>query len=94
MELVDALKGERWVWFRFVMSGGRERRINHVQWENGEVSAYAQEVSGKDLHLIVQLPRDKVGKRSHVKIRVAGAGEYVFKLNAPWFHTWVKELVF
>lgn len=41
MVLQHALKGDRWVWLRFVLERGKDSQIEGVSWDRGELSSVA-----------------------------------------------------
>ena len=92
MVLVDALQGERWVWFRFALEGGAGSRVARVGWEQGEITTYVQEAEGKDLRVIVQVPRDAVSARAHVSLEVESGPTYTFALGSRSLGRFLKEL--
>jgi hypothetical protein len=92
MVLVDALRGDEWIWFRFRLEGGAARRIARVAWEQGDISTYVQEASGKDLRLLVQVPRAAVSRRAHLSLEIAAGPTYTFALGDRSFGRFLKEL--
>jgi hypothetical protein len=82
MVLVDALRGDEWVWLRFRLEGGAMSRIESVSWEHGEVSSFVQEPVGRDLRVIVQMPRAPMTKKTRVSLRVVRGPSYRFALTA------------
>jgi hypothetical protein len=92
--LEDALKGPRNVWLRFRVEGGARHALKKVEWEHGEVKDVLASPEGKDLRIIVRLPRGEVTRRTRVTIRLSDGASYKFALSAPWFSTFVKGLLF
>lgn len=89
--LVDALRGEDWVWLRFAVRGGARERLEGVRWEHGAVDSYLAEASGQDLRIVVQVPRALVKSKSKVTLQVAG-GEYRFPLNSGTLGAFLRGL--
>lgn len=92
MVLVDALQGERWVWFRFALEGGALSRVARVGWEQGEITTYVQEAEGKDLRVIVQVPRAAVSASAHLSLEVESGPTYTFALGSRSLGRFLKEL--
>jgi len=82
MVLVDAFQGERWVWLRFLLEGGVGARVAQVSWERGPITACVQEPAGKDLRLVVQLPRAGVTRRTRLTVEVESGPIYTFALSS------------
>jgi len=81
MLLVDALKGDKWVWLRFRLEGGAAARVEKVTWEHGDIASFTQEPSGEDLRVVVQLPRAPITKKTRVSLKVAEGALYKFPLR-------------
>ena len=92
--LEDALKGPRNVWLRFRVEGGAHHSLKGVEWERGQVKEVLASPEGKDLRVIVRLPRSEVTRRTRVTIQLSDGASYKFALSAPWFSTFVKGLFF
>lgn len=90
--LVDALKGERFVWLRFTLEGGAARRVEHASWQRGAIGAFTQEPVGKDLRIVVQLPRSEVDKRARLQIELDSGASYRVSLNASTLAGFLKTL--
>jgi hypothetical protein len=90
--LVDALKGDQWIWFRFNLEGGALERVAGVGWEGGAVATLLQQAVRKDLQLTVQLPRARVSKKTHLTLTLQSGAVYKFALGAPTFTSFVKNL--
>jgi hypothetical protein len=92
MVLKDALFGDEWVWLRFHLEGGASARVDRVWWEQGDITTYVQEENGKDLRIIVQIPRAAVSKKTRVSLRVAAGPAYRFALRPSTLTSFFKEL--
>jgi hypothetical protein len=92
MVLKDALFGDEWVWLRFNLEGGASARVGRVWWEQGDITTYVQEENGKDLRIIVQIPRAAVSKKTRVSLRVAAGPAYRFALTPSTLTNFFKEL--
>lgn len=92
MVLKDALFGDEWVWLRFQLEGGASARVDRVWWEQGDIATYVQEASGKDLRIVVQIPRAAVTKKTRVSLRVAAGPAYRFALKPSTLTSFFKEL--
>lgn len=92
MVLKDALFGDEWVWLRFNLEGGASARVDRVWWEKGDITTYVQEASGKDLRVVVQIPRAAVTKKTRVSLRVADGPAYRFALTPSTLTSFFKEL--
>jgi len=92
MVLVDALRGDERIWFRFKLEGGAAQRIARVSWEQGDITTYVQEASGKDLRLLVQVPRAAVTRGAHLSLEVAKGPTYTFALGDRSLGRFLKEL--
>lgn len=92
MVLKDALFGDEWVWLRFNLEGGASARVDRVWWEKGDITTYVQEASGKDLRIVVQIPRAAVTKKTRVSVRVADGPAYRFALTPSTLTSFFKEL--
>jgi hypothetical protein len=82
MVLVDVLEGDQWFWLRFTLEGGAGSRVASVSWERGPITTFVQEESGKDLRVIVQIPRAPVNKRTRLRIEIESGPVYAFPLNS------------
>jgi hypothetical protein len=92
MVLKDALFGDEWVWLRFHLEGGALARVDRVWWEQGDIATYVQEANGKDLRIVVQIPRAAVSKKTRVSLRVAAGPAYRFALTPSTLTSFFKEL--
>jgi hypothetical protein len=92
MVLKDALFGDEWVWLRFHLEGGASVRVDRVWWEQGDIATYVQEANGKDLRIVVQIPRAAVSKKTRVSLRVAAGPAYRFALTPSTLTSFFKEL--
>jgi hypothetical protein len=92
MVLKDALFGDEWVWLRFHLEGGASARVDRVWWDRGDIATYVQEANGKDLRIIVQIPRAAVSKKTRVSLRVATGPAYRFALTPSTLTNFFKEL--
>jgi hypothetical protein len=95
MLLQDALKGQRWVWLRFVLIGGAEETIEEVSYSTNDASGLALHVAertSKDLLVVVQLAREDVTKKTRVTLKVAKGGTYKFAVSSPTFANFLKGL--
>ena len=92
MVLKDALFGDEWVWLRFHLEGGASDRVERVWWEQGDLTTYVQEANGKDLRIVVQVPRAAVSKKTRVSLRVAAGPAYRFALTPSTLTNFFKEL--
>jgi hypothetical protein len=90
--LVDALKGESYVWLRFTLEGGAAQRVRAVSWQRGVISAFTQEPVGKDLRIIVQLPRAELDRKARVQLELGSGGAYRVSLNASTLAGFLKSL--
>jgi hypothetical protein len=79
--LLDALQGRDWVWFRFLVQGGARDHVEGLSWDNRQVDSYQAETLGRDLRLVVRIPRRLVKAKSKATLCVGG-GEYRFRLRA------------
>jgi hypothetical protein len=82
MVLVDALRGEALVWLRFTLENGAAERIKAVSWEQGAIPAFTQEPVGRDLRVVVQLPRGQVTRKTRVVLETVSGGRYRFALSS------------
>jgi hypothetical protein len=92
MVLKDALYGDQWVWLRFLLEGGGTARVDRVWWEQGDITTYVQEVAGKDLRIVVQVPRAGVSKKTRVSLKIASGPAYRFALTPSTLTSFFKGL--
>ena len=92
MVLKDALYGDERIWLRFSLEGGAEARVERVWWEQGDIATWVQEASGKDLRVVVQLPRASVTRKTRVSLKLAGDGAYRFALTPSTLTSFFREL--
>jgi hypothetical protein len=92
MILKDALYGDERVWLRFVLEDGARAQVDRVWWEQGEIPAWVQETSGKDLRIVVQVPRASVTRKTRVSLKVTPGGIYRFALTPSTLTNFFKEL--
>ena len=92
MILKDALFGDDLVWLRFHLEGGASDRVDRVWWEKGDITTYVQEANGKDLRIVVQIPRAAVSKKTRVSLKVAAGPAYRFALTPSTLTSFFKEL--
>jgi hypothetical protein len=81
MVLVDALKGDKWIWLRFRLERGAAARVERASWEHGDIASFTQEAAGEDLRIVVQVPRARVTRKTRVSIKLLGGGQYRFALR-------------
>lgn len=82
MVLVDALRGDTHLWLRFTLQEGAAARVRSVAWEAGPIETYTQEPVGRDLRIVVQLPRESVTRKTRVVLAMESGGEYRFALSS------------
>jgi hypothetical protein len=92
MVLVDALQGEEWTWLRFRLEDGADQRLERVWWEQGEVARYLQEPDGRDLRVVVQLPRDRVTRKTRLSLKLASGPTYRFALQPSTLPGFLREI--
>jgi hypothetical protein len=92
MTLDTAFTGNRSVWLSFSLQGAAKARVSSVTWEGGEIGDYTQEPAGKDLRILVQLPKDKVSRGTRVTVMIESGGTYRFALNSGTFTDFLKGL--
>ena len=94
VELADILEAENFLWLRFNVRGGARARVEDVSWEHGPIESYTTELAnkGKDLLVVVQLPKARTTKRTRVTLRLDD-GPRKFPLSAPWLSSLVKDLL-
>jgi hypothetical protein len=92
MELDTAYSGEQFVWLRFFLRGEAKARVSTVTLENGEIGHYVQDPAGKDLRILVQLPKDQVSQKTRVILKVESGGTYRFALSTGTFTDFLKGL--
>ena len=90
--LEDALRSDRNLFLRFRVLRGAATKVVSVKWEAGDVPTCAQAIDGKDLRLVVQLPRQRVSKKTRVEVRLSEGGPYTFALSSPWFSSFLSSL--
>jgi hypothetical protein len=89
--LVDALKGRSSVWLRFLLEGGAGEHVDEVSWEQGTLADVVQEAAGRDLQVVVAVPREGITKRSVVSVH-SGGRAYEFSFSASAFRGLLKAL--
>jgi hypothetical protein len=82
MVLVDALRGDKWIWLRFRLEGGAPSRIERVWWPHGDIASFTQEAAGRDLRVVVQVPRALVDRKTRVSLKVERGPLYKFPLRS------------
>jgi hypothetical protein len=92
MILKDALYGEQRVWLRFVLEDGARAQVERVWWDQGEIATWVQETNGRDLRVVVQVPRASVTRKTRVSLKVAPGGTYKFALTPSTLTNFFKEL--
>jgi hypothetical protein len=92
MVLEDALRGEDSIWLRFRLEDGAGARIDAVWWEHGDITSYVQEPAGKDLRVVVQVPRALMNKKSRVALQVAAGPVYEFAMTPNTLTRFFKGL--
>jgi hypothetical protein len=81
MVLMDALRGDKWIWLRFKLEGGAAARVGRIWWEHGDITSYTQEAEGNDLRVVAQIPRAAVSRKTRVSVQVEGGPLYRFPLR-------------
>ena len=92
MVLKDALFGDEWVWLRFHLEGGASDRVDRVWSQQGDITTYVQEANGKDLRIVVQIPRAAVSKKTRVSLKVVAGPAYRFALTPSTLTSFFREL--
>lgn len=82
MVLVDALRGESHLWLRFTLEGGAAARVRQATWDRGPLTTFTQEAVGRDLRVVVQLPRAEVTRRTRVALAMDSGATYRFALSS------------
>lgn len=95
--LVDALRGEKYVWFRLTIRGGGGETVEDVscQRKGGaptNVDEYMTEHAGQDLQIVVQLDREQVDGSTRLFLKIKGGPRYKFSLGAPTILRFVEGL--
>lgn len=90
--LADALRGEKWVWFRFVVRGGAGERVVRVHLGDVRVETHTAQPEGKDLKVVVQVSRSQIGRRSRIRLSLASGATYTFPLTSASFTAFLKSL--
>ena len=80
-ELVDALRSDRLVWFRFRLANGAAQQLQRVTHKDADVREFTATASGKDLRIVVQVPRNAVNKHSQLTLRFSNGSTYKFSLQ-------------
>ena len=93
MVLDTAFTGTQSVWLRFNLRSAGSDRVSSVSWEGGDVGDYVQEPAGKDVRILVQLPKAKVNRRTRVTLKTKSGGTYRFALSSGTFTDFLKGLV-
>jgi hypothetical protein len=92
MVLVDALQGDEWTWLRFRLEDGAEQRLERVWWDEGEVTRFLQEPAGRDLRVVVQLPRGRVTRKTRLSLKLASGPTYRFALQPSTLPGFLREI--
>jgi len=92
MVLDVAFKGERWVWLRFFLLGGAKARVERIRWQDAEVLDFVEDAVGADLRVVVQLPRERVTKKTELSIKILQGGNYAFGLSRGTLIDFLKGL--
>jgi hypothetical protein len=93
MVLEMASAGETSLWLQFSLEGGAKAHIKRVSWELGDIGAYEARVVGRNLQIVVQLPKDKTTRRTRVSVQIQPGGTYRFALNSGTFADSLKDLL-
>lgn len=93
MVLDTAYTGSQSVWLRFYLRSAGKEHVSSVAWEGGEITEYVEEPAGKDLRILVQLPKSKVSQRTRVTLKTKSGGTYRFALSSGTFTDFLKGLV-
>jgi hypothetical protein len=83
LRLVDALRGDRWVWLRLRLEGAAPNHVSRILLEDEPVTTFSQEPRGRDLWIVVQLARAQVGRRSRLAIETDTGLRYRIALRRP-----------
>ncbi len=82
MVLVDALRGEEHLWLRFTLEDGAAARVRAASWDAGPLPTFTQEPVGRDLRVVVQLPRASVTRKTRVTLAMDTGATYRFALSS------------
>lgn len=82
MVLVDALRGDEHLWLRFTLEDGAAARVRAASWEAGPLTTFTQEPVGRDLRVVVQLPRAGVTRKTRVTLAMDTGATYRFALSS------------
>jgi hypothetical protein len=80
-ELVDALRSERTIWFRFRLEGGAKQQVKLVEHGDKDIRTFKASADRKDLRVIVWVPRSLVTKKSKVALHFTDGSSYEFSLQ-------------
>lgn len=92
IRLTDALKAEKWVFFRLRLEDGVKTSIRRVAWDGGETRRYAVEALGDDLLIVVQLPREQVSSRTRLVVETETGIVYRISARPPTIPARFREL--
>jgi hypothetical protein len=92
--LEDALKSNTNVFLRFRAVGAAKEKnqVASVSWEHGVIRSYTVVPSGRDLRILVQLPRARVSKATRISMKLTSGDSYKFALSAPWFSSFLRSV--
>jgi len=92
MVLDSVRQSPAWVWLVFRVEGAASTRVKRVRSDESDISAFAQELHGRDLHVVVQIPKERVTRKTRVTVETTSGGSYRFALNTGTFPDSLKGL--
>ena len=90
--LVDALKGEAWVFLRFLVEDGAEERVAVAMLGDRALDIVVQAPEEKGLRVVVQVPSAEITRKSRVTLKLVSGAEYKFALTSGTLTAFLKGL--
>lgn len=90
--LVDALKGEAWLYLRFLVENGSEERLASVTMGDQALDVLVEAPQDKALRIVVRIPRSEITRKTRVTLKLVSGAEYRFGLSSGTLTAFLKGL--
>lgn len=90
--LVDALKGEAWLYLRFLVENGSDERVASITIGEQALDVLVEAPQDKALRIVVRVPPSAITRKTRVTLKLVSGAEYRFGLSSGTLTAFLKGL--